>query len=80
MEWAPIEPTQVLAGRVQDMIGTRIQEAMRIADKAERSMALGQIKEDVMHALAEEFPEEVQHIKELLYQTEKRAMRDADPE
>ena len=76
MEWVPIEPTQVLAGRVQDIIGTRIQEAMRIADKAQRSMALGQIKEDVMHALAEEFPEEVQHIKELLYQTEKRAMRD----
>ena len=75
MDWVAVEPTEILRAKVNELAGSRIGDAMRIADKTERSTALGGIKEEVLHALAEEFPEEEQHLKELLYQEEKAAMR-----
>lgn len=75
MSWVAIEAAEVLRTRVAELASRRIMEAMRIADKAERSVALSSIKEDIMQALAEEFPEQAQKIKELLYQAEKTAMR-----
>jgi polyribonucleotide nucleotidyltransferase len=75
MAWIAVEPTEILRAKVNELASSRIGDAMRIADKNERSTALGGIKEEVLHALAEEFPEEEQHLKELLYQEEKTAMR-----
>ena len=75
MNWIAVEPTEILRAKVNELASSRIGDAMRIADKAERSSALAGIKEEVLHALAEEFPEEEQHLKELLYQEEKIAMR-----
>src|SRR5262245_48306261 len=75
MSWVAMEAAEVLQTRVGELASRRISEAMRIPDKAERSSALSGIKEDIMQALAEEFPEQEQNIKELLYQAEKSAMR-----
>ncbi len=75
MEWTAIEAEAQLRTKVEQLIGSRVTDAMRISDKTERNTALGGIKEEIMEALAEEFPEETQQIKELLYQTEKTAMR-----
>ena len=75
MTWTAVEPAEVLRTKVAELAGSRVVEAMGIADKTERNVALGSIKEEVMAALAEAFPDEVQHIKEVLYQTEKTAMR-----
>jgi polyribonucleotide nucleotidyltransferase len=75
MDWVAVEPTEILRAKVAELATGRISHAMRIADKGERTAALGGIKEEVLHALTEEFPEEEQHLKELLYQAEKTAMR-----
>jgi polyribonucleotide nucleotidyltransferase len=75
MPWTAIEPAEQLRSKVDQLAGGRVSEAMRISDKTERNTAMGAIKTEVMQLLAEEFPEEEQEIKELLYQTEKTAMR-----
>ena len=75
MEWTAVEPEEQLRSKVEQLVGTRVSDAMRISDKTERNTALGTIKDEVMQSLAEEFPEEEQEIKELLYQSEKTAMR-----
>jgi polyribonucleotide nucleotidyltransferase len=75
MPWVAIEPADRLRGKVDELVGARVTDAMRISDKTQRNTALGSIKDEVMMALAEEFPEEEQGIRELLYQTEKAAMR-----
>jgi polyribonucleotide nucleotidyltransferase len=75
MEWTAVEPEEQLRSKVEQLVGTRVSDAMRISDKTERNTALGTIKAEVMQSLAEEFPEEEQEIKELLYQSEKTAMR-----
>jgi polyribonucleotide nucleotidyltransferase len=75
MPWIAIEPADRLRDKVDELVGARVTDAMRISDKTQRNTTLGSIKEEVMMALAEEFPEEAQGIKELLYQSEKAAMR-----
>ena len=75
MAWVAMEPEAILRDRVAELTGRRIAEVMRIADKAQRNTAMSDVKEQVMQALAEEFPENGQMIKELLYQAEKTAMR-----
>ncbi|HSL71831.1 MAG TPA: polyribonucleotide nucleotidyltransferase, partial [Longimicrobiales bacterium] len=75
MEWVAVQAADVVRSRVSELAGLRIADAMRIANKSERSIALSSIKEEILHALGEEFPEQEQEIKELLYQTEKAAMR-----
>ncbi|MGH7553639.1 MAG: polyribonucleotide nucleotidyltransferase, partial [Longimicrobiales bacterium] len=75
MTWTRIEPSDVLRERVQAASGGRLEEAMRIADKAERSAALASLREEVVQELLEEFPEEGQMISELLSAGEKDTMR-----
>jgi polyribonucleotide nucleotidyltransferase len=75
MEWTAVEPADLLRKKVEDLVGSRVADAMRIADKTERNLALGGLREDILQALAEEYPEEEHAIKELLYQSEKGAMR-----
>ncbi|MGH7470475.1 MAG: polyribonucleotide nucleotidyltransferase, partial [Longimicrobiales bacterium] len=75
MPWVAVQAEDLLRDRVSRLAARRIVEAMRIADKAERNVALGGIKDEIMQTLAEEFPEQEQNIKELLYQAEKKAMR-----
>ena len=75
MAWAPIEAGEDLAARVKKLLGRRHDEIMAIPDKAERSTALSAVKDEVRSALAEEFEEQSSQISELVYQSEKAAMR-----
>jgi polyribonucleotide nucleotidyltransferase len=75
MEWTPIEPTDELANRVQSLVGDRHDEIMAIADKAERSATLATVRQEVKAALADDFAEHEPMIGEVLYQSEKAAMR-----
>ncbi|HSH44748.1 MAG TPA: polyribonucleotide nucleotidyltransferase [Longimicrobiales bacterium] len=78
MEWTPtVNVTSDIESRVDEMAVSRVQDALNIADKAQRSEALSSVREEVLAALEEEFPEEdqVTAIKEHLRSTEKKVMR-----
>ncbi len=75
MEWTAVEPTAELAGRVQSLVGERHDEIMGIADKAERSATLASVRDEVKAALADDFAEDQPMIGEVLYRSEKAAMR-----
>ncbi|MEX0893449.1 MAG: polyribonucleotide nucleotidyltransferase [Gemmatimonadota bacterium] len=75
MEWESTEPSPELAEKLGEMVDARITDAMGIADKAERTELLSAIRSEAREALAEDFPDQDGMVKELLYQTEKGAMR-----
>src|SRR5687768_3798760 len=75
MKWTAVEPAEQLRTAVKKLVGSRITDAMSIADKAQRNTALSALKGEILEGLAEDFPEHEQDIKELIYQTEKSAMR-----
>jgi polyribonucleotide nucleotidyltransferase len=75
MAWTRIEPAAGLRERVRAASGDRLEEAMRIGDKTARNAALTQLREEILHALSEEFPEAEQDIRELLSVGEKETMR-----
>ncbi len=75
MEWESLPVSDTVRQRVESLAGDRVAEALNLVDKQERNQALAALREDVQAQLAEEFEEEGQAIKEVLYQVEKRAMR-----
>jgi len=78
MGWSPIEPDQDLAAKVGEMAESRIQEALTLADKAERNQAMAAVAEDVISRLTEEdeaYAEHAKSIKEILRTIEKKSMR-----
>ena len=78
MEWSPIEPDQELAAKITEMAESRIQEALMLPDKTERSQAMAAVAEDVIDRLVEEdesYREESKTVKEVLRTIEKRSMR-----
>ena len=77
MPWSPTVNTEPVSARVDELALARVQDALGIADKAARAEALGSVRDEVLAALEEEFPEEEQTkaIKEHLRATEKKVMR-----
>ena len=78
MEWSSVEPEQELADRVTGMAQSRIDEALTLADKTERSQAMAAVAEDVIGRLVEEdeaYAEHEKSIKEVLRTIEKMSMR-----
>ena len=78
MEWASVEPEQVLADRVTEMAESRIEEALTLSDKGERNQAMAAVAEDVIGRLVEEdeaYSEHEKSIKEVLRGIEKKSMR-----
>ncbi|HUH12016.1 MAG TPA: polyribonucleotide nucleotidyltransferase [Longimicrobiales bacterium] len=76
MEWTALRQVpEDVGARVSALAEERIVEALGLGDKAERNQALGTVREDVMEALAEEFPDQDKAIKEKLYTIEKSTMR-----
>jgi polyribonucleotide nucleotidyltransferase len=75
MAYTPVVPGEDLRERVTELTVERIASAMQVTDKAERSEALRALRDEVQEALAEAFPEHETMIGELLYQSEKNAMR-----
>ena len=75
MEWTPVEPSVELAKRVESLVAGRHDEIMAIADKAERSATLAAVRQEVKEALSADFADHEPLIGDVLYRSEKTAMR-----
>jgi polyribonucleotide nucleotidyltransferase len=75
MAWSAMQVAPGLESRVSAMVGARLNEIMTLAGKSERSTALDALRDEVKATLTAEFPDQERQISELLYQSEKEAMR-----
>ena len=76
MEWTKAEPPADLVARVKELAQSRIEEALTLAEKAERTQALGAIKSTIVEQLAEEFPDKPRDIAEVIEGIEYNTMRE----
>jgi polyribonucleotide nucleotidyltransferase len=81
MAWTPQLPDTDLRSKVESMAGSRIDEAMQIADKTERMDALQAVKAAVKEELESEFDEDgyaaaEPQVGDILRSYEKKAMRE----
>jgi polyribonucleotide nucleotidyltransferase len=60
---------------VEDAAATRIADAYRIADKAEREAILSEIKSGLQESLAEEYPDAIEVLSDVFKGLEKKTMR-----
>ncbi|HXY20238.1 MAG TPA: polyribonucleotide nucleotidyltransferase [Gemmatimonadales bacterium] len=75
MEWTKAAPPADLAGRVEALAKPRVQEAMTLAQKEERSQALSAVYTSIVQELATEFPDQNRVIADLLADLEYDVMR-----
>ncbi|MEE8175213.1 MAG: polyribonucleotide nucleotidyltransferase [Gemmatimonadota bacterium] len=74
-EYDVIELPEGLEPAVESLAASRIEEALRVADKAKRETILRALRDEVKGALEEEYGEEVAHVGGVLRAIEKKAMR-----
>jgi polyribonucleotide nucleotidyltransferase len=78
MPWTAVEPDSSLKARVEHLAGSRVEEALNLADKQERQQAMAALREHVVAQLQDEdegFTEHEKDVSELLRSIEKRTMR-----
>ncbi|HET7461228.1 MAG TPA: polyribonucleotide nucleotidyltransferase [Longimicrobium sp.] len=76
MEWTPKQVDPTFRERVESMAADRLNQALRVGDKAERNAAIKQVKADVIAQLTPEFENAEKDAGEVLKDIEKRAMRE----
>jgi polyribonucleotide nucleotidyltransferase len=76
MAWTPKEVDPTLRGRVEELAGTRVREALTVPGKHERAAALDAVKAEIAASLAEEFPESEKDVGSVVKDLEKREMRE----
>jgi polyribonucleotide nucleotidyltransferase len=76
MEWTKAEPPPELVARVKELAEERVAEALTLAVKAERTQALSAIKSTIVEKLAEEFPDKLREIAEVIEGIEYKTMRE----
>ena len=76
MEWTKAEPAPELAARVKELAADKIAEALTLAVKAERTQSLSAIKSTTIEQLAQEFPDKLREIAEVIEAIEYTTMRD----
>ena len=76
MEWTKAEPPPELVARVKALAEDKVSEALTLAEKAERTQALSAIKQTIVEQLAEEFPDKLREIAEVIEGIEYNTMRD----
>ena len=76
MEWTKAEPPAELVARVKELAEDKVGEALTLAEKAERTQALSAIKQTIIETLAEEFPDKLREIAEVIEGIEYNTMRD----
>jgi len=76
MEWTKAEPPPELVARVKALAEDKVSEALTLAEKAERTQALSAIKQTIIEKLAEEFPDKLREIAEVIEGIEYNTMRD----
>ncbi len=75
MEWTPVEVPEEIRKRVTGLADKRVAEALNLKDKTERKQALAALREDITSQLAEEFPEQLKFVGEVIGEIEKKTMR-----
>jgi polyribonucleotide nucleotidyltransferase len=63
MEWDALDLNEDLVGRVNDMASRRVEEALNLPNKEERTEALSGLRGDILNELAEDFAE-IENFKE----------------
>ena len=79
MEWTPVLPDADLKARVEDLARGRVEEALQLSEKQERSQAMASVQEEILAQLesADEEPaDDAGEIREILRGIEKRTMRE----
>ena len=76
MEWTKAEPPAELVARVKELAQDKVGEALTLAEKAERTQALSAIKQTIVQTLAEEFPDKLREIAEVIEGIEYNTMRE----
>src|SRR5213592_116367 len=76
MEWTKAEPPADLVARVKELAEDKVSEALTLAVKAERTQALSAIKSTIVEQLAEEFPDKLREIAEVIEGIEYNTMRE----
>ncbi|HET7233920.1 MAG TPA: polyribonucleotide nucleotidyltransferase [Longimicrobium sp.] len=76
MEWTPKQADPAFRARVESIAADRLNQALRIGDKAERNAAVKQVKADVIEQLTPEYETADKDAGEVLKDIEKRAMRE----
>src|ERR1051326_2171873 len=76
MEWVKAEPDAALVHRGKELAQARVTEALTLSEKSERTQALSAIKSTITDQLAEEFPEKLREIVEVIEGIEYDTMRD----
>jgi polyribonucleotide nucleotidyltransferase len=76
MKWTPKGVDEELRGKVEDAALSRVRDALRIGDKAERNAALQLVRTEVAAQFAEEYLESERDISSIIKEIEKREMRE----
>ncbi|HKA59725.1 MAG TPA: polyribonucleotide nucleotidyltransferase [Gemmatimonadales bacterium] len=76
MEWVKAEPDAALVARVKELAEPRVDEALTLAVKAERTQALSAIKSTISEQLGEEFPDKLREIVDVIEGIEYNTMRE----
>ena len=76
MEWTKAEAPADLVARVKELAEAKVGEALTLAVKAERTQALSAIKATIVEQLAEEFPDKLREVAEVIETIEYTTMRD----
>ncbi len=78
MDWTPQEPDPELAEKVKAMADERVDEAMGLGDKQERTQAMAAVEEDVISRLRDEEDDWSAHeddVEDVLEKVQKESMR-----
>ncbi len=74
-EYVPVAVSEELSRRVTEIVGARLDEQNHVADKDTRKKAKQAIEDEVLEALAEEFPDSEQEIKDVIHNLDAASMR-----
>ncbi|HEU0053228.1 MAG TPA: polyribonucleotide nucleotidyltransferase, partial [Longimicrobium sp.] len=76
MKWTPKEIDPTFRGRVEEVVGDRVKQALRVADKGERNAAIDEVKADVVAQLLADFENAEKDGGSVVKDIEKREMRE----
>ena len=74
-EYTPVVIDETLIARVKEMVGDKLNEFNRIADKEQRCTEKKNLTKQIVEALDEEFPEHEKDIKTIVHDLDSEAMR-----
>ncbi len=74
-EYTPVTRNADVRAKVRELVGTRLHEHNHIADKTDRAKAKKELKKEILEALAEEYPNSANEIKDEIHDMDSESMR-----